>query len=68
MGLFKATLDTIEANHPRDVGRCLVECLTSWLERCDKVDEKGLPTLSRLADALEEIGDKATAEELRKES
>ena len=68
LGLYKPTLSTIEANHPRDVGRCLIECLTKWLERSDKVNEKGVPTLSRLADALEEIGDKKIAEELRKKS
>ena len=41
LGLKKTTLDVIEANYPRDVGRCLIECLSKWLERADDVDSKG---------------------------
>ena len=35
--LAKNTLDNIETNHPRDVHRCLIECLSKWLKKADKV-------------------------------
>lgn len=69
LGLYKVTLDAIEANH-RDVNRCFIECLTRWLKRYDEVDRKGLPTWLRLANALKVIRnrDKAAAEKIRKKS
>ena len=68
LGLLYPTIENIEANNPKDVESCFRECLVRWLRREDKVDEKGLPTLSRLVEVLKEIGDKATAEKLRKEN
>ena len=65
LGLLKNTLETIEAKHRPDINRCLVECLTLWLRRADKVDEKGVPTWDALADALSKLGDKKSAEYIR---
>ena len=64
-GLYDSTLSTIEANHSKDCEECFRRCLTRWLERVDKVDEKGMPTWQRLADILEEMGNKALADEIR---
>ena len=65
--LSKDTLDTIEANYPRDVGRCLIECLSKWLERADAVDSKGGATWDSLSDALRSVGENAVADKLDKE-
>ena len=64
-GLLKNTLETVEAKHGTNISQCLVECLTLWLRRADKVDEKGVPTWDSLADALSKLGDKKSAEHAR---
>ena len=64
-GLYDSTLSTIEANHSKDCEECFRRCLTRWLERADNVDEKGKPTWQRLADILEEMGNKALADTIR---
>ena len=61
LGLIKDTLDTIEARHGTDVTRCLLECLSNWLRRVDKVDERGGPTWKTLAGALKKIGETKSA-------
>ena len=68
LGLKKNTLDTIEANYPRDVGRCLIECLSKWLSRADAVDSKGGATWDSLSDALRSMDEIAVAEKLDQES
>ena len=65
-GLDYNTLKAIGADNPRDVDACFRECVASWLRRQDNVDVKGMPTLLRLADIVEETGDKAAADEIRK--
>ncbi|XP_019857935.1 PREDICTED: uncharacterized protein LOC109586201 [Amphimedon queenslandica] len=55
LGLTKNTLDSIEANHPRDVHRCLVECLSKWLKKADKVISPTHETLSTAARSIMEI-------------
>ena len=62
LGLLPATLKDIEANHRGDVRRCLAECLESWLNKGDHC------TWDSLADALETIGENATAKEIRQRS
>lgn len=64
-GIHKSTLEIIEADYSKDVESCFRECLTCWLRRQDNVDNVGKPTLSRLAEVLEDIGDKATAGKIR---
>ena len=68
LGLKKNTLDTIEANNPRDVSRCLIECLSKWLERADDVDSKGGATWDSLSDALRSMDEIAVADKLDQES
>ena len=64
LGLLKDTLDEIEVNYPKDVSRCLTECLDKWLRRADKVDSRGGANWKSLSDALESINEKAVAENL----
>ena len=64
-GLLKNTLETVEGQYGTNIGRCLLECLSLWLQRVDKVDEKGVPTWNSLADALSKLGDKKSAEHAR---
>lgn len=65
-GLYQPTLSAIEANNNKDVDKCFRECVSRWLQKQDKVEEKGAPTWLRLAGILEEVGDKALAEKIRK--
>ena len=64
-GLYDPTLITIRANHRGNCEECFRECLACWLKRADNVDEKGKPTWQRLADILEEMNEKALADEIR---
>ena len=48
-------LTTIETNYPKDVARCLEECLVEWLRT-------GKATYIRLAEALKKMGEGAAAD------
>ena len=64
--LRKNTLDVIgEGKHKDDPGRCLLECLDQWLKRVDGVDE---PTWDLLINALKDIGEVATSENIKRTS
>ena len=67
LGLLKNTLDAIEANYPRDVHRCLIECLSKWLERADDVDSKGGATWDSLSTGLRSINENAVVDILDQE-
>lgn len=60
LGLHANTLDVIEADH-NGSDRRLRECLVKWLERADKVDDKGGAKWSVLVTALTAIGQKDAA-------
>ena len=64
-GLFHNNLQVIKAKNPGDVEACCCECVASWLRREDNVDGKGKPTLLRLADIVEETGDRTAADGIR---
>ena len=64
-GLYDSTLSTIGDDHRGDSEECFKRCLSLWLKRADNVDGKGKPTWQRLADILEEMGNKALADEIR---
>ena len=64
-GLYDSTLSTIGDNHKGDCEECFRRCLSLWLKRADNVDEKGKPTWQRLADILEEMGNRALADTIR---
>ena len=68
LGLHKDTLDAIERNHPGDVCRCLIECLSKWLRRVDYVDSKGGATFDSLSNALKSMNENAAADKLDQES
>ena len=50
-------LTIIETNYPKDVIRCLEECLVKWLKT-------GKATYAGLAEALEKMGEKAAADHI----
>ena len=64
LGLLKSSLDVIEKNHPRDVSRCMTECLSQWLGRVDNVDSRGGANLDSLSDALRSMNETAVADKL----
>ena len=68
LGLLMTTLKNIEEQYGKDVNRCLLECLTLWLQRVDKVDEKGGPTWDTLATALGKIEENVCADNSRQKS
>ena len=65
-GLYHNKLQEIETNNSKDVDACFLECVASWLKRQDNVDDKGKPTLLRLADIVEKTGDRAAADKIRR--
>ena len=67
-GLHDNTLKAITAVKPEDIEACFNECVASWLKRQDNVNDKGKPTLLRLADIVEKTGDKFIAEKIRRKS
>ena len=66
LGLKPTTLKEIEFRCKQDLHRCLVECLSHWLKGVDFVDKNGGTTWNSLANALEEIGEKRAACNVRK--
>ena len=50
-------LETIETNYPRDVQRCLAECLAKWLK-------SGKATYTGLVNALKNMGVNAVAQNI----
>lgn len=66
LGLYMPTLDKIEKNRGSDLDRCKMDMLYSWLQKADNVEGKGGPTWRQLISALEEINNKALANEISK--
>ena len=64
LGLFHTTLEAIKANCRDDVRECLRECLVKWLNRFDHVDAGS--TYYTLINAIDEIGEHAAAENVKK--
>lgn len=65
LGLSKNTLEVIETNNQNDVHRCLINCLSKWLERVDDAKE---PTLNSLSEVLRPITGAAVAGKFDKKS
>ena len=66
LGLKPGTCNVIDLSNQKDADRCLDECLVKWLQRADNVENKGMPTYDVLATALDNIGQKASADYIRK--
>lgn len=62
---YDTTLSNIAADHRSSVEKRLKECLSAWLGMKDNVEKEGVPTWPRLADIMEELGDKAIADSIR---
>ena len=65
LGLLITTLEAIETKHRGDANRCLLECLTKWLQ---KVDNARVPTMKVLADALHRINQETAADAITEKS
>ena len=68
LGLYKTTLDDIETKHKDDVDRCLLECLSAWLNKVDNVMSEGGPNWILLTIALREIDQNAVADDVDQQS
>ena len=55
LGLYRDTLDAIEAKYKDDVDSCLLECLIRWLKKVDNVVNKGGPNWILLTNSLRDI-------------
>ena len=60
LGLYDPTLNTIKKDHG-ECKQCLIQCMSAWLREKDKVREKGGPSWSSLATALDTLGEKSIA-------
>ena len=57
LGLHHTTLKVIEKQYKDDESRCLIECLSSWLNKTDEVLKNGGATWKALATALNKMGE-----------
>ena len=64
LGLYNPTLSKIQADN-RSNNACLTECIAKWLQRADAVDSKGGANYVTLAEALEKMDQKNTADHIR---
>uniref|UniRef100_A0A1X7T081 Phosphomevalonate kinase n=1 Tax=Amphimedon queenslandica TaxID=400682 RepID=A0A1X7T081_AMPQE len=64
-GLSQNTLEKIKTDSRGDTHQCLKKCLSCWLRREDNIDDKGKPSWRRLAEILEELGERALADTIR---
>ena len=58
-------MSKIRANYPGNFDACLRECIAMWLQRADGVDSKGGANYGTLAEALEHMDQKNTADHVR---
>ena len=65
LGLLKPTLEMISINNMKEIQACKREMLAAWLRWQDNVKQKGLPSWTRLLDALEQV-DAALAAEIER--
>uniref|UniRef100_A0A1X7URY9 Uncharacterized protein n=1 Tax=Amphimedon queenslandica TaxID=400682 RepID=A0A1X7URY9_AMPQE len=63
-GLYDPTLNAIKKDHG-ECKPCLIQCMSAWLRGEDKVREKGGPSWSSLATALDTIEEKSIATNIR---
>uniref|UniRef100_A0A1X7TCY5 Uncharacterized protein n=1 Tax=Amphimedon queenslandica TaxID=400682 RepID=A0A1X7TCY5_AMPQE len=56
LGLYQPTLEDINKDNNGDSKKCFRQCMSAWLRGKDKVREKGGPSWSSLATALDKEG------------
>uniref|UniRef100_A0A1X7TER8 Death domain-containing protein n=1 Tax=Amphimedon queenslandica TaxID=400682 RepID=A0A1X7TER8_AMPQE len=66
LGLYDDRLKDIKADYHGQSVECFHECMSAWLRGEDKVREKGGPSWSSLATALDTIEEKSIASYIRK--
>ena len=66
LGLLHPTLEAIESDHKGNSSRCLMECLTKWLNKVDKTVHS--LTWQTLANAARGMNAIAVAENIQKTS
>uniref|UniRef100_A0A1X7TVV6 Uncharacterized protein n=1 Tax=Amphimedon queenslandica TaxID=400682 RepID=A0A1X7TVV6_AMPQE len=64
LGLYEPRLNGIKMDHGK-CKPCLIRCMSAWLRGEDKVREKGGPSWSSLATALDTIEEKSIASYIR---
>uniref|UniRef100_A0A1X7U3M0 Uncharacterized protein n=1 Tax=Amphimedon queenslandica TaxID=400682 RepID=A0A1X7U3M0_AMPQE len=65
LGLYDPRLVDIDERHRGDPVKCFHACMSAWLRGEDKVREKGGPSWSSLATALDTIEEKSIATNIR---
>ena len=65
LGLYDPRLVDIDKKNRGDPVDCFRECMSAWLRGEDKVREKGGPSWSSLATALDTIEEKSIASYIR---
>uniref|UniRef100_A0A1X7TWC2 Death domain-containing protein n=1 Tax=Amphimedon queenslandica TaxID=400682 RepID=A0A1X7TWC2_AMPQE len=65
LGLYQPTLEDINKDNIGDSKKCFRQCMTAWLRGEDKVREKGDPSWSSLATALDKEGKHHIATNIR---
>ena len=65
LGLYDPRLVDINERHRGDPVKCFHACMSAWLRGEDKVREKGGPSWSSLATALDTIEEKSIATNIR---
>ena len=64
LGLLYPTLERIEEEQRGVIDKCLTKMLAAWLQQQDNVSQVGIPSLTRLQTALNNIGEHALASEI----
>ena len=65
LGLYQPTLEDINEDNNGDSKKCFRQCMSAWLRGKDKVREKGGPSWSSLATALDKEGKHSIATNIR---
>ena len=65
LGLYQPTLEDINEDNNGDSKKCFRQCMSAWLRGEDKVREKGGPSWSSLAIALDKEGKHSIATNIR---
>ena len=65
LGLYQPTLKAIDVDYRGFCMKCLMECLSAWLEKKDVVKDKGCPSWLTLVTALEKVKEQHIAANIK---